>query len=325
VTGPDDGLPEALEPAEAFEARRRHRATEVLSAVDRLLVAHGHTGVRPRLLSTRANVVVGLDGLPAGAHPLVVRSPSRTDLLAGQTPADPWRHHLELGLAGRLAGRGAPIVPPAADDDALPAGPHLVDGLVLTVWRAGRDPRPDEPAPQALGRALHALHAAMADDPGAAGLPPLGPAAGDLDLVLTTAARLRAVDPGLLPRLRRAREAVTGPLLAADRTTWQAVHGDAHPGNVLVLAGRLVWNDLEDACLAPPAWDLGTLRSSARTDGAAALRAYAAAGGPVPDDAALAPWVAARDLQRAVWTALRARTPAEVAQVHALVDTLLAD
>ncbi|WP_158220882.1 aminoglycoside phosphotransferase family protein [Kineosporia sp. R_H_3] len=319
-----DGGDAGLEPAEEFEGRRERRTPQVLAAVRRLLAAHGRAAVRARPLSARANVVVALDGLPAGAHPLVVRSPTRTDLLAGQDPADPWRHHQELGLARRLAGRGAPVVPPATDDDVLPAGPHLVDGLVLTVWRAGRPPRPHELTPQALGSTLRALHDAGRGDPGAAALPPLGPVAGDLDLLLATAARLRAADPGLLARLHEARAAVTGPLLAADRTTWQAVHGDAHPGNVLVLDGRLVWNDLEDACLAPPAWDLGTLRSSARTDGAAALRAYAAAGGPVPDVAALAAWVAARDLQRAAWTALRARTPAALAEVHALLDGLLA-
>jgi len=307
---------------------RAARAGRVLAATATLLAGHGLGAVVPRVVSAKANVVLALDGLGAGTRPLVVRSPSRTDLLAGQDPADPWRLRQEVALARWLATAGAPVVPPAGGDvgadDVLPAGPHAVDGVSLTVWWAAADPDPVAVTPAALGACLRDLHAVARDYPDAAALPPLGPVAGDVDLVLATTSATGAIAPELVPRLRAAREAVTGPLLAAGRRTWQAVHGDAHPRNVLLLDGRLVWNDLEDACHGPVDWDLGTLRSTAALDGAAAVAAYGADdAGRSWDDSRLAPWVRARELERAVWTAVRARTPQEVADVHALLDRLL--
>jgi Ser/Thr protein kinase RdoA (MazF antagonist) len=308
------------------DARRDARIGRVLAATSALLAAHGLGAVTPRVVSASANVVLALDGLPSGVRPLVVRSPSRTDLLAGQDPADPRRLRQEVALAGWLAAAGAPVVPPAGPGcgDVLPAGPHAVDGVSLTVWRAGAVPAPGTVTASDVGAGLRALHAAAGGYPDAAALPPLGPVAGDLDLVLATTASTGEVAPGLLRRLRAARDAVSGPLLDADRTSWQAVHGDAHPRNVLVMAGRLVWNDLEDACLAPVAWDLGTLRSTSVLDGAAAVGAYGAdAAGRAWDDARLAPWVRARELQRVLWRAVRARTAQDVGEVHAMLDTLV--
>jgi hypothetical protein len=314
---------------QSIDERRAARATRVLSATRSLLSRHGHTGVEPRVLSAKANIVVALDGRHSAGAALVVRSPSRTDLLAGQRVENPWRIHQELALARELAARGGPVVPPAGPDDWLDAGPHVVDGLTLTVWRAAAVPMPGDATPARLAQALRALHAAARGVAWADRMPHLAPVAGDLESVLATTARTGEIAAGLQRRLRAAHDAVVAPLLAAagpDPLTagWQAVHGDAHPGNVLLLDGRLVWNDLEDCCLAPVEWDLATLRSTSEDDGAPAVAAYGTLpDGHLPDETRLAPWVRARELERALWSAVRARSPSEVAAVHALLDGLL--
>ncbi len=80
-----------------------------------------------------------------------------------------------------------------------------------------------------------------------------------------------------------------------------------------------MWNDFEDCCRGPAAWDLAVLLSAPGVDGAAAVRAY----GADPQDPALARLAQGRELQRAVWRTVSARTPEDVADVHALVDRLL--
>ena len=144
-------------------------------------------------------------------------------------------------------------------------------------------------------------------------MPRLGPVEGGLQQVLVVTKRTGEIAAELQPRLRAANRAVVTPLLATAGSDplavgWQAVHGDAHPGNVLLLDGRLVWNDLEDCCLAPVEWDLATLRSTSVDDGAAAVAAYGPLpDGEMPDDVRLRPWIRARELE----------------SVHALIDPLL--
>ncbi len=43
----------------------------------------------------------------------------------------------------------------------------------------------------------------------------------------------------------------------------QAVHGDAHLGNVITTAAGPLWNDWEDAFCGLVAWDIGCLHASA--------------------------------------------------------------
>ncbi len=43
----------------------------------------------------------------------------------------------------------------------------------------------------------------------------------------------------------------------------QAVHGDAHLGNVITTSRGPLWNDWEDAFRGPLAWDLACLHASA--------------------------------------------------------------
>ncbi|MBB5777780.1 phosphotransferase [Nonomuraea jabiensis] len=98
------------------------------------------------------------------------------------------------------------------------------------------------PALMTAGRALAELHEAMRGFPGE--LPYLGPV---LDEPLRLLELLDGeVPPGVLARLRDAHADLAERL--AGRTA-QAVHGDAHPGNLLAAPAGLLWN----APAAPPA------------------------------------------------------------------------
>jgi Ser/Thr protein kinase RdoA (MazF antagonist) len=103
-----------------------------------------------------------------------------------------------------------------------------------------------------LGRSLRELHAALADFPG--DLPPLS---GIRDWL----AELRPA-PALARRLEELTPAVWESSLPA-----QALHGDVSLGNVLRTGRGLRWNDLEDVCLGPVAWDVAGLIASARGRG----------------------------------------------------------
>jgi Ser/Thr protein kinase RdoA (MazF antagonist) len=89
----------------------------------------------------------------------------------------------------------------------------------------------------------------------------------------------------------------------------QALHGDAHLGNVWRGRQGIRWGDLEDTCLGPVEWDLACLVAPARVfgrdaaAGAAALEGYAAP----PDEGLLDVLVDARAFQVVIWNAVFAR------------------
>jgi Ser/Thr protein kinase RdoA (MazF antagonist) len=82
----------------------------------------------------------------------------------------------------------------------------------------------------------------------------------------------------------------------------QALHGDAGIGNLLRTDEGLLWNDLEDVCTGPVAWDVAGVVTSARARGASdafieeILDAY---GGPRVDE--LADFIAADELYTTIW------------------------
>jgi aminoglycoside phosphotransferase (APT) family kinase protein len=89
----------------------------------------------------------------------------------------------------------------------------------------------------------------------------------------------------------------------------RAVHGDAHLGNVIQTSRGPLWNDWEDAHLAPTIWDLGCLHASSRAFNrapapvAAAQRGY----GDFARGPALTAAVTARVLQAVVWSGVIAQ------------------
>jgi thiamine kinase-like enzyme len=89
----------------------------------------------------------------------------------------------------------------------------------------------------------------------------------------------------------------------------QALHGDVSMSNLLRTDdGRLVWNDLEDVCAGPRAWDVAGLVASARARGHSAKfteELLAAYGDPGVDG--LETFLEAHALYAVVWSLWRER------------------
>ena len=243
-------------------------------------VAHryGLEVTEPSVVRDLSNVLVHLAPAPVIARVATTTAAARPD------GARTWLAR-DVAMAGWLHARGAAVVAPS---DELPPGPHDEDGLALSFWRLV-DPGAERPSAVRGGLELRVLHQRLDDFPG-----PLAPLSSVLDeaRALVDRCGLDAVrDP-----LREAREAVeesAGPA--------QALHGDAHAGNLLCTGAGLLWTDFEDSCNGPVEWDLACLAFTS-PDAAAALDAYGYAGG----EAELAPFVEARALQATAWAALMA-------------------
>jgi hypothetical protein len=257
-----------------------------LTAVTRLAHRLGLPAGEPVVLSNRGNLLVQLAPAPVVA---------RVATLTGRWRLDPmaWLAR-EVAVAGFVADRGGPVVPPAAD-----AGPYWQDGLAISLWQhvVARD---EEASPAAVGTALGRLHLTASDCP--ADLGDLHPATDQITDGLTLLERDAVVDAGTLAALRARHVAALADLRAAGGEPI-VVHGDAHHGNLLGVAGWR-WIDLEETGRGPAAWDLATMisRCSAE-DGLVALRAYAAeTNTDAPTAAELAPFRRVRDIEAAVWT-----------------------
>lgn len=254
---------------------------DAVRAARRLAAAHGVLAREPVVLSDGANVLVHLAPAPVVARVAALTGIVRPDIV--DTFAK------DVALAGYLASRGAPVVPPS---DELPPGPHRREGRTVSFWRYVEHDPGHTFRPEVVGGALGALHAELRGYPGE--LPPAPPlnvaeivaylagsAWGDLtDLVAATDGVLAALDGATAGR-----EPV--PL-----------HGDAHPGNLLSTPNGPMWTDFEDAWRGPAGWDLSCLRGTTRLDGAAAVAAYP---GPPPDREVFDAVTRARALQSTVW------------------------
>jgi aminoglycoside phosphotransferase (APT) family kinase protein len=88
----------------------------------------------------------------------------------------------------------------------------------------------------------------------------------------------------------------------------QALHGDAHLGNVMVTSTGPLWGDWEESWRGPTAWDIAALEHRRRVFGdldaeiGAALAAY----GPY-DDAAVEAWGDVVTVWAAAWGVFFAR------------------
>ena len=206
----------------------------------------------------------------------------------------------ELDVAGFLAGKGAPVVAPS---DELPPGPHEHDGLHLTFWRFVEhlETTPDLTD---VTRSLADLHEVLRDYPGE--LPFLAPALEDVERgldYLEAHAPIATEDLELL----RSMHARVVAAIAGIAEEGQALHGDAHAGNVLVTTEEMLWNDFEDTCRGPIAWDLACLTHASSWSDEAALDAYR--GAPAPEELELL--IEARDIQGTMWLAAAGQRFAE--------------
>lgn len=160
----------------------------------------------------------------------------------------------ELAVGAYLAENGAPIAPPASE---VPAGPHVENNVVITLWTYV-EPSDDQPvSDSSLGEMLTSFHRAFADYRDE--LPDFSENVGQAKRALHDHAkttRLRDEDRGFL--LQVATE-ITTALAAADLER-HPLHGDPHlDGNILQSKRGPLLVDFEAACLGPYEWDLTAL------------------------------------------------------------------
>ena len=162
----------------------------------------------------------------------------------------------ELEVARHLVGKSAPIIGPVTDH---PPGPYFHNNVALTLWPHldhETVSEGDDMQAAMAANALRRVHEGLSDFGGQlpdfwdkpdqcrallenpSSLPALHPA--DREFLLATHAKLRT---------------------ALDRLALNHVpiHGDAHFGNVFIVANGARWHDLEDVCRGPREWDLSGL------------------------------------------------------------------
>ncbi|MET9227370.1 phosphotransferase [Lentzea sp. NPDC003310] len=209
-----------------------------LSAAVALAATHGVVSNDPFVLKQGSNLLVHLR--PA---PVVARVATRTALVRPHV-SDHFAR--DLALSAFLDARGVPVVTPSGE---LPAGPHTFNGHVMSFSTyVPHEPGARLPREDVL-KLLPALHAELRHYDGP--LPVRGPL-DDVDHVLAYLDSRGAPD---LDRFRTWRDR----LLLAWQDHYrdvQPLHGDAHPGNLLLTPSGPVWNDFEDAWLGPRAWDV---------------------------------------------------------------------
>jgi Ser/Thr protein kinase RdoA (MazF antagonist) len=207
----------------------------------------------------------------------------------------------EVAVARHLAGAGAPIVAPSTEIDP---GPHRHDGLVLSFWELFEQSEERVDASEA-GRALRVCHEALAGFEGELSAYGAFEEARHILAHADVRAALGAADTALLVRVSDG----INSSLCHHAPRFQALHGDAHLGNVWQGRQGARWGDLEDTCLGPVEWDLACLVTASRVfDGDAIAAAAALDGyGARADEALLDVLVEARAFQIAVWNAVFAR------------------
>ena len=272
-----------------------------LRAAVAVAARHGLRCDAARVLRTASSLLVHL--APA---PVVARVSTVTAVWRG---GDEWFAR-EIAMARHLVAVGAPVVAPSPEIDP---GPHHHGGLMLTFWtyvdEAGRELDAGE-----AGRRLRELHEALTSFDGEL------PRWAVLDEAQRVLARLHATgalrdDDAML--LRSAGDEVRTRI---DRLAlpMQAIHGDAHLGNVISGPDGPLWNDFEDCFLGPRAWDLGCMNAAARTPGVDPRPAAAAQAGygASIDDEAIDACVEGRLFQTTVWgQALAVEQPERRARV----------
>jgi hypothetical protein len=266
-----------------------------LAAAQAVAREHGVACDEAVLIAAGSNALVHLK--PA---PVVARVMTGTAVL--HDDVEQWLAR-EVAVGAFLAERTDLVVAPS---DILPPGPHEQDGLWMTLWKfVAHDAQAPPPQPGELGRSLRELHAALADFPG-----DLAPLSEIRDWLKRLLAELRPSPPLTqrdIDRLGFELDALT-PAVFESSLPAQALHGDASMGNVLRTDNGLLWNDLEDVCAGPVAWDIAGLVASARTRGHSAKfteELLAAYGEPGIED--LETFLEAHALYDVVWQAFEAR------------------
>lgn len=273
--------------------------------------------VTPVAIADRSNLVLRLDPLP-----LVARVAMATSMVrVGMT----WLRR-EIEITRWLADRGGPASLVTRPATRVDPGPYERAGMVISLWDL-EDVLPGSVDPVAAGAALGEIHRALATyDPEA--LPVWG-AWDEAKLVMERARTSPFFEPSERLLVERSWDEATKIVESSSLRTasFQAVHGDAHIGNVLATPRGAVWTDWEDAFVGPCEYDLACLRSRAELFGeeVEAIEAMTAAYGDRCDyDVGLASELGlVRNVQVIVWLAVFAeRHPELVPRMKARIAKL---
>jgi Phosphotransferase enzyme family len=283
-----------------YEQPERSALTaRAVAAAASVATAHGVSVDDPHVLADAYSVRVHLQ--PA---PIVARISTITSLL--RSPIESWLLR-EISVAEFLVSKGTKVVAPS---DILPPGPHYYDGLFMTFWRYVQPVSDALPESAIVGQMLAQLHAVLRDYPG--DLPLLAPPLNDIPRGLERIERAGDILPTSDLKLLQETYDRLLPKLSNSVGLLQPLHGDANALNLIPTADGLLWNDFEDTCIGPVAWDVINLDDEGRA-------AYPDA----PDSATLEPYIKMRQLHGIVWVyALLPEFPNWLAYAKVMLDDL---
>lgn len=254
-----------------------------IRAATETLLAHGIAPDRCEILQDGNTLVLRL------TETLVARVVQDRD---GPRQGTAWFAR-ENAMARHLTEHGAPVIPVHPD---LPPGPHECLGYPLNFWEFVTRIEA-EPDPREIGRTLRLCHEILQGFPES--LPRLAILTESLQIL-----RDRELFPGPTQQMLQGHLESSLAVLA-DRPQ-QALHGDAHFGNLMNTTRGLLWTDWEDAFSGPVEWDLASIIWNARIlDGDhatvdAILASYAEHGGAF-DEAVLEQCLVARAAVMTAW------------------------
>ncbi len=201
----------------------------------------------------------------------------------------------EIDVAAFLAERGIPVIAPTTLVDP---GPYVSGSLWMSFWEHVEIRQQTRLEATEIGRALRSLHDGLAEYPRP--LPPRSAVLDEIDWMLDA---LSGEDGAaeLSAERDRLAEVILEPV--ADP---QPLHGDASLSNLLATTSGPRWNDFEDVCLGPVAWDVaGVLADARAAHGDAFSAEVLAAYGREFDPVALQRLAQAHALYGALWRRYR--------------------
>ncbi len=288
-------------PAPGYTTRRAAVAVE---RALRFARSEGFEVTAGEIVSEESSVLVRLS-----PEPLLARMSHQIDILRADgsylwfcREVAVTRHLLEAGFRAPRA-----LTDPVLDDD-----------VSISLWEwIDLDPHPHPPAAE-LGASLAVLHDALAPYDG-----PLPDIREVLEETAVLAGHLDRDHPELAMPTDAFRAELERILTALDRLDPghnQALHGDAHRGNVAGVDGELMWFDFEDTCSGPVEYDLGAMfgsdRRAAEHDEPELLSGY----GRDVDPELLELMIEARIFQVTVWCAVLLTEMPNTRQFHERVS-----
>lgn len=224
-------------------------STERVIAIVAQIARERGLDTAPTVLAERSNLVLAIDSATV-ARVALATSITRVGMDSAAR---------EVEITRWLDARGAPVTRPSRE---VGTSPIERDGLVVGFWER-EELVAERPEPRSAGAALRVIHTLLRDFPRERLA-----RWGGFEEARRVLPRLRSRDvltPSELHRFEHAWEAAEDVVASAEGRTasFQALHGDAHIGNVLATARGPVWTDWEDAFLGPVEMDIACLRSKA--------------------------------------------------------------